>query len=189
MTVPLTGLRVALAHARPGDPDPIVVSHDGTATIVDGARTDARLEGLAGERALLRASHGGPAHRVLLAASDGNHSGAPLGVTRREVVIDGWRFEVDVEPAARAELRERATRDRAASGHSGPANVRAIIPGVVVSVSVTPGDTVTAGQQLLVVEAMKMQNELRAPRAGTIEHVAVGAGATIDVGDVLLVIA
>ena len=64
-----------------------------------------------------------------------------------------------------------------------------IIPGVVVSVSVTPGDTVTAGQQLLVVEAMKMQNELRAPRAGTIEHVAVGAGATIDVGDVLLVIA
>jgi len=47
---------------------------------------------------------------------------------------------------------------------------------------------VTAGQQLLVVEAMKMQNELRAPRDGTIERVAVGAGATIEVGDLLLVI-
>ena len=47
----------------------------------------------------------------------------------------------------------------------------------------------TAGQQLLVVEAMKMQNELRAPRDGTIEQVAVGAGATIEVGDLLLVIA
>jgi biotin carboxyl carrier protein len=59
----------------------------------------------------------------------------------------------------------------------------------VVSVSVAPGDAVAAGQQLLVVEAMKMQNELRAPREGTIEQVAVAAGATIDVGDLLLVIA
>jgi biotin carboxyl carrier protein len=59
----------------------------------------------------------------------------------------------------------------------------------VVSVSVAPGDAVAAGQQLLVVEAMKMQNELRAPREGTVEQVAVGAGATIDVGDLLVVIA
>ena len=58
----------------------------------------------------------------------------------------------------------------------------------MVSVSVAPGDAVTAGPQLLVVEAMKMQNELRAPRAGTVERVAVGAGSTIDVGDVLVVI-
>ena len=47
----------------------------------------------------------------------------------------------------------------------------------------------TAGQQLLVVEAMKMQNELRAPRAGTIEKIAVGPGQTIEVGDLLVVIA
>ena len=61
-------------------------------------------------------------------------------------------------------------------------------PGVVVSVSVVPGDAVVAGQQLLVVEAMKMQNELRAPRDGTITRVGVGAGQTIEVGDLLLVI-
>ncbi|HXG26300.1 MAG TPA: biotin/lipoyl-containing protein, partial [Candidatus Binatia bacterium] len=67
-------------------------------------------------------------------------------------------------------------------------DVRAIIPGVVVSVSVNAGDEVTAGQQLLVVEAMKMQNELRAPRDGTIERVATAPGATIEVGDLLLVI-
>jgi glutaconyl-CoA decarboxylase len=53
---------------------------------------------------------------------------------------------------------------------------------------VVAGDAVTAGQQLLVVEAMKMQNELRAPRDGTVERVAVGAGRTIEVGDLLLVI-
>ena len=93
-----------------------------------------------------------------------------------------------MEPAARAALRERARRGREEVGHSGPIEVHAIIPGVVVSVSVAAGDAVTAGQQLLVVEAMKMQNELRAPRDGTIERVAVGAGTTIEVGDLLLVI-
>ena len=71
----------------------------------------------------------------------------------------------------------------------GPTEVRAIIPGRVVSVSVVPGDEVVAGQQLLVVEAMKMQNELRAPRPGTVASVAVGEGRTIEVGDVLLVLA
>jgi biotin carboxyl carrier protein len=54
---------------------------------------------------------------------------------------------------------------------------------------VTPGDIVTAGQQLLTVEAMKMQNELRAPRDGTIERVSIGAGATVEPGDVLVVLA
>ncbi len=105
-----------------------------------------------------------------------------------EVVIDGWRFEVEVEAEQRAALRERARRDRGDAGHSGPAEVHAIIPGVVVSVAVAPGDAVVAGQQLLVVEAMKMQNELKAPRAGTVERVMVGERSTIEVGDLLVVI-
>ncbi|MBI3745900.1 MAG: acetyl-CoA carboxylase biotin carboxyl carrier protein subunit, partial [Chloroflexi bacterium] len=92
-------------------------------------------------------------------------------------------------PAARAALRERARRGREEIEHSGPSEVHAIIPGVVVSVSIVAGDAVSAGQQLLVVEAMKMQNELRAPRDGTVERVAVAAGQTIEVGDLLLVLA
>ncbi len=110
------------------------------------------------------------------------------GGRRLEVVVDGWRFEVEVEPEQRAALREKARRDRGDAGHSGPAEVHAIIPGVVVSVAVAPGDAVEAGQQLLVVEAMKMQNELRAPRAGTVERVTVGERSTIEVGDLLVVI-
>ena len=102
--------------------------------------------------------------------------------------MDGWRFEVEVEPEQRAALRERATRVGGDAAHSGPTEVRAIIPGVVVSVAVAPGDAVEAGQQLLVVEAMKMQNELRAPRAGTVRHVSVGDRSKIEVGDVLVVI-
>jgi biotin carboxyl carrier protein len=67
--------------------------------------------------------------------------------------------------------------------------VHAMIPGRVAGVAVTTGDTVTAGQTLIVVEAMKMQNELRAPRNGIVERVCVAVGETIDLGDLLVVLA
>jgi biotin carboxyl carrier protein len=128
--------------------------------------------------------------RILLLPAEGAASAADRrsGVTRREVVVDGWRVEVEVEPERRAALRERARRGRAEAARGGPTEVHAIIPGVVVAVSVDVGDAVVTGQQLLVVEAMKMQNELRAPRDGTVGRIAVGAGRTVDVGDLLLVI-
>ena len=173
-------MRATLANGLPGDPDPITV---------DGSKPGPTLERVDAERSILRDPADGTVLRVLILPVDQQASAPPSGVERREVVIDGWRVEVDVESAARAALRDRARRGRAEAGHSGPTNVHAIIPGVVVSVSVAPGDAVTAGQQLLVVEAMKMQNELKAPREGTIEQVAVGAGSTIDVGDLLVVIA
>ena len=110
------------------------------------------------------------------------------GHTVREVVVDGWRFVVRTQPERAARLRAWAARGREAAGHAGPTEVRAIIPGRVVAVTVAVGDTVEAGQQLLVVEAMKMQNELRAPRAGTVERVSVGPGQTVDIGTVLVVI-
>jgi biotin carboxyl carrier protein len=107
-----------------------------------------------------------------------------------EVVVDGWRFELFVEDDARASLRDRASRDRTAAGAAGgPLEIRAIIPGRIVAVAVAPGDTVEAGQTLLAVEAMKMQNELRAPRAGTVVRMPAGEGATVELGDVLVVLA
>jgi len=106
-----------------------------------------------------------------------------------EVVLDGWRFEFEVEDADLHDLRQRATSGRAADAHHGPTDVRAIIPGRVVSLAVAVGDRVEAGQRLLSVEAMKMENELRAPRAGTVERIAVGPGHTVELGDTLIVIA
>jgi biotin carboxyl carrier protein len=147
-----------------------------------GAADGAGWRRVDAQRATLEAA--GERHRVLLPTAASHHS--PMAT--REVVVDGWRFEVAVEPAERAALRARASRARGDAGHDGPTEVRAIIPGVVVSVAVAAGDQVTAGQQLLTVEAMKMQNELRAPRAGTIERLAVGPGRTIEVGDLLVVI-
>ena len=130
----------------------------------------------------------GVRHRVLVVPETAPGH-APASGRRVEVVVDGWRFEIELESAARAALRQRAQRSREGSGHSGPVAVRAIIPGVVVSVAVAAGDHVVAGQQLLAVEAMKMQNELRAPRDGTVERVTAAPGRTIEVGDLLVVIA
>ena len=110
------------------------------------------------------------------------------GQVRREVVAGGWRFEVTVEDAARAALRERA--GRAAGDVAGPTRlvVRAQIPGRVVSVGVRDGQSVEAGQRLLSVEAMKMENEIRAQRAGRVERVAVQPGQRVERGDELAVL-
>jgi biotin carboxyl carrier protein len=153
----------------------------------DGAPVDARLDVIGPERAILHL--GADAHRILMLAAEQPGTGGQPGVDRREVIVDGWRVEAVIESATRAALQDRARRGREEAGQSGPTKVHAIIPGVVVSVSIAQGDEVAAGQQLLVVEAMKMQNELRSPRDGTIERVAVGPGATIEVGDLLLVLA
>jgi biotin carboxyl carrier protein len=113
---------------------------------------------------------------------------AVRGSTPVEVIVAGWRFELEVQDADLADLRARATADQTSAAHHGPTTVRAIIPGRVVSVAVTAGDEIAAGQRLLAVEAMKMENELRAPRDGVVERVEVSVGQTVELGDALVVI-
>ena len=150
--------------------------------LVDGATTAADIQPMGGGRFTL--DEDGRVTRVVLEAEVTGEG----GVRVREVIVDGFRFLVDVESERIAALRERAAQGRASSAHSGPLQVKAIIPGKVVSVFVGAGDAVTAGQQLLVVEAMKMQNELRAPRDGTVDRVGVAVGVNIEIGDLLVVI-
>jgi biotin carboxyl carrier protein len=71
---------------------------------------------------------------------------------------------------------------------SGPAAVRAPMPGRVVRVLVAVGDRVTAGQGLVVVEAMKMENELRSPKDGVVKDVTAQTGTAVDAGAVLVVV-
>jgi biotin carboxyl carrier protein len=150
---------------------------------VEAAATAVEWRGHA--RAVLR-DHAGRATTALVGADTSPGPGRPRTV---EVVVGGWRFELEVEDARRVDLRKRARRNQgAAPGAGGPLEIHAMIPGRVVAVAVAPGDVVAAGQTLLVVEAMKMQNELRTPREGTVERVAVGVGETIDLGDLLVVL-
>ena len=111
------------------------------------------------------------------------------GAVRIEVVAGGWRFEFEVEPARRAALRERATRAASAAGSGGAMEVHAMIPGRVVAVAVAAGDTVKRGEQLLVVEAMKMQNDVPSPADAVVARVSVSPGDTVELGDLLVVLA
>jgi biotin carboxyl carrier protein len=164
------------ATALPGD-QPAIVSPDDPGEVYVERFGDGRVV-VHGADGVDRWAHVGPAGRR-----------KPDGREAVEVVVDGWRFELEVEDDVRATLRERATRAPDAAAATGPLEVRAAIPGRVVTVTVATGDDVEAGATVLVVEAMKMQNEVRAPRAGRVERVAVGAGDTIELGDLLAVIA
>ena len=87
------------------------------------------------------------------------------------VVVQGRRF-----PFAVHDPRELARRGRAAGDEQGPRAVRAPMPGRVVRVLVAEGDEVAAQQGVVVIEAMKMQNELKAARDGRVAEVRVAAG-------------
>jgi acetyl/propionyl-CoA carboxylase alpha subunit len=97
--------------------------------------------------------------------------------------LDGHRFEVDA-----LDERTRAIRELsgAAAGPVGPAPIVAPMPGLIVRVNAQVGDHVNAGQGLVVMEAMKMENELRAQAAGRVKSVLVAAGSVVEKGALLI---
>jgi biotin carboxyl carrier protein len=97
--------------------------------------------------------------------------------------VDGYRFETEA-----LDERTRAIRDLSAAraGPTGPAPILAPMPGLIVRVSVKAGDRVEAGQGIVVMEAMKMENELRATAAGTVRSVEVSPGTAVEKGALLV---
>ncbi len=120
----------------------------------------------------------------------------------QSLLISGRSHELALEPepggfrvhfaggSVRVELAEAASgATRLTHRESGPARLSAPMPGRVVRILASAGEAVEAGQGLVVVEAMKMENELRAPRAGRVEQVAVREGQAVEAGALLVVIA
>jgi acetyl/propionyl-CoA carboxylase alpha subunit len=99
------------------------------------------------------------------------------------ITLAGRRIPVSVQT-----WRERLLAEaRGAAADSGaPVDIRATLPGLVVTISVAEGDEVEEGAALLTIEAMKMQNEVRAPRGGRIAAVGVVAGQPVATGVLLL---
>jgi|SRR5580658_5235813 biotin carboxyl carrier protein len=96
--------------------------------------------------------------------------------------VDSRRFAVEVHDP-------RSLRGRARTGDDhGPRKITAPMPGKVVRLLVREGDTVEPGAGVAVVEAMKMQNEIKSPKKGTIRKILVNAGAAVNAGDVLAVV-
>jgi biotin carboxyl carrier protein len=99
------------------------------------------------------------------------------------VQVDGETYRIRVEEETRYIIRTRG-------GHAAPGGqvLKAPMPGRVVLVEVTPGQAVRPGDGLVILEAMKMENEFRATMAGTVKEVRVQAGQAVNPGDVLVVI-
>jgi len=99
------------------------------------------------------------------------------------VIICGRRFEFEIE-----DQRSLRGRRGAGEGAAGPRSVKAPMPGRVVRVLVNEGDEVAEQQGVVVIEAMKMQNELKSPKAGRVARVAVAVDMTVGAGEVLVVV-
>jgi acetyl/propionyl-CoA carboxylase alpha subunit len=109
---------------------------------------------------------------------------APTGTIGELLVhLDGQVAAVTTNGRA----ARRGSRDAAGSA-GGEQKVVAPMPGRIVKVLVGPGDEVAARQGVVVVEAMKMENELRAPRSGRVREVSVSPGASVEAGRVLVVL-
>jgi biotin carboxyl carrier protein len=126
---------------------------------------------------------------------------AAAGHPFASLLVDGESHEVGVErrpegyvvhfpgDAVSVSLREAARGASPAARRSdGPARVTAPMPGRVVRVLEAPGADVAAGQGLVVIEAMKMENELKSPRAGRVREVAVREGQAVEAGALLAVV-
>jgi len=103
----------------------------------------------------------------------------------RVVEVGGERHVIQVEEDIRYRIRARGVATPAASGQT----LSAPLPGKVTHVAVRAGDRVTPGDTLLVIEAMKMENEFKAAAPGTVVEVRVAPGQAVNAGDVLVVIA
>ena len=100
------------------------------------------------------------------------------------VDVMGEAYEVLVEEQTRWIIRTRGGAAGAGAGQT----VRAPLPGKITHVAVRPGDRVQTGDTLVVIEAMKMENEFKAAAAGTIAEVRVTPGQAVNPGDVLVVL-
>jgi acetyl/propionyl-CoA carboxylase alpha subunit len=132
-----------------------------------------RLDWVDRRRGIARLTDGERSLPVLVEGS-GSDWFVTLRGRRVAVSVQSWRERM------LAEARE------AAAGAGGPVEIHSTLPGLVVAVRVEPGTEVAAGASLLTIEAMKMQNEVRAPRDGRVGHVAVVAGQPVAAGVLLI---
>ena len=167
---PLDELGAAREGRGPGDG--FAVSIDGHTRHVDAARIDAHTLSLVLDSVWPDATL--KSCEVTIAADPAGALTVRVGSTPVGVTLNG--------------RRRWGRKDEGRSTATGPQRLTAPMPGKVVRVLVKPGETVKARQPVVVVEAMKMENELRAGRDGTVTEVQVREGMSVDAGAVLLVI-
>ncbi|HZI40299.1 MAG TPA: biotin/lipoyl-containing protein [Gemmatimonadaceae bacterium] len=159
------------------------VTVNGAEIVVDIDGENARVDD-SSVRARLAEVDGGP-ERILMLANDVHRIFVRPGDTRGKYTlwVDGFRFDVEA-----LDERSHAIRELSAStaAPKGPAPLVAPMPGMIVRINVAEGDVIHAGQGLVVMEAMKMENELRATSGGAVRRVLVTPGTAVEKGALLL---
>jgi pyruvate carboxylase subunit B len=150
------------------------VELDGSTATVSGVQTEAQIHSIEGTPVSLL-TMGDEVRRIIVRRTGGRG--------RYRLSVEGYRFEVEA-----LDERARAIRDitSAAAKPSGPAPLIAPMPGLIVRVDVSVGDRVQAGQAIVVMEAMKMENALRASTAGTVRALHASPGEAVEKGAVLV---
>jgi len=153
-----------------------VIDVEGGAVTIDGERLESHWAAIPGT----------PLIHLLLGKQSWTVACQQLDNRRWALGAAGERFEIEVQDdrAKQIEALTGGGRKEAVGGV-----VKAPMPGLVVRVEVTRGQTVEAGQGLVVVEAMKMENELRARTRGVVEQVHVKAGDRVEKGTPLVTLA
>ena len=98
-----------------------------------------------------------------------------------EIVTSGRKHVISI-----ADPRDRRAGKQITAG--GPMEIRAQMPGKVIKLLVAPGDPVETGQGVIIVEAMKMQNEMKSPKNGVVSRIQAQEGATVGMGESLMTI-
>ena len=172
-----------MSPARAG----LAVKIDGKERIVEIDDAGVRVDGQPVDVALTQAEPGVWILRrggeQTVAQVDGR--GGKLAVEIRRPGRDAVLVAADVSDARRASIVAPA---RTAAGGA-PITVRSPIPGRLIKLLVKAGDTVASGQTMVVLEAMKMENELAAPRAGRIAEVRCAEGTAVEAGQDLVIVA
>ena len=108
------------------------------------------------------------------------------------VNVNGTEYEVAIEEISAGEVKTTAKAEapapKAPAAAGAGEKITAPMPGNILSVNVSAGQTVKSGEVLMILEAMKMENEIMAPKAGKVTSVAVSKGSTVATGDILCTI-
>lgn len=134
-----------------------------------------------GESHELDARDTGSGGLSLLLGAQSFEAGLEMRDAGYTVFLEGRAYEVSVRPAGAAELVQRVRE-------TGPARLVAPMPGKIVQVLHRIGDRVAVGDGLVVMEAMKMENELKTPREGRVKEIAVNEGQAVEMGALLALV-
>ena len=151
----------------------IIEINDDQHVIVDGVEYSVNFESVSGQPVYSLLLDGHSYEAYIYEDDDGLH-----------VLLKGDLYTVRVEDER--EKRLRAAASSLGGAASGEFNLKAPMPGLVVAIPIEEGHEVKKGQVLLILESMKMQNELKSPRDGKVNRIKVKAGESVEQGQTLL---